>query len=287
MDRTKTLLRDLLNDSFSEIVTNAEDLYNESREYVSRISKGQEKIVKFHKGKNDVFFQYGIDRQIKRSFGQTVNMAGGSYLIIEHTEALHVIDVNSGSRPTSSDDREEAILKVNLDAAKEVARQLRLRDMGGIIVIDFIDMRKAANRKEVYNKMREYMNPDRAKHTILTISRFGIMQITRQRVRPEVNITTSEKCPTCNGTGKIQASILVTDEIEAGVRFILKEQNQSNLTIHAHPFVAAYLTKGFRSIQRKWWFKYLKRVKVIADESFHSGEYKFFNGSGEQIKITL
>ena len=285
MDRSKTLLRDLLNDNFAEAVTNDEDLFGEMKEYVAHIAKGQEKIAKLHKGKNTVFSAYGIERQIKRSFGQTVNMTGGSYLVIEHTEALHVIDVNSGSRPTKDEDREESILKVNLDAAKEVARQLRLRDMGGIIVIDFIDMRKTANRREVYNKMREFMKPDRAKHTVLTISRFGLMQITRQRVRPEVNISTSEKCPTCQGTGKIQASILVTDDIEAGVRFILKDQNQAKLTIRAHPYVAAYLTKGVNSVQRKWFFTYFKRVKVIPDESYHIGEYRFFNGADEPIAI--
>ena len=286
MSRTTVMLRELLNEDFANIIVDSDHIYKEVKNYIGQIFPGKEKIAKLFKGKGDLFTSIGIDRQIKKGFGQTVNMSSGSYLVIEHTEALHVIDVNSGSRLTPGDDREANIFKVNLESAKEIARQLRLRDMGGIIVVDFIDMRSAGNRRELYNQMKDFMKGDRAKHTVLQVSRFGLMQLTRQRVRPEIDITTAEKCPTCNGTGTISASILITDEIEAAVKHIFKELNESNISLRVHPYVAAYLTKGISSIQRRWLFAYMKRVKVISDQNYHIGEFTFFNSSDEEISLS-
>ena len=166
-----------------------------------------------HKTGKPLFDAYGITRQIKSSFGKTYTLPSGAYIVIEHTEAMHVIDVNSGPKMAKKN-QEDAILNVNIESALEIARQLRLRDIGGLIIVDFIDMRSSDHKKTLVKKMREFMEQDRAQHTVLPLSRFGLMQITRQRARPEVKIDTTEVCPTCQGSGKINASVLIIEDIE-------------------------------------------------------------------------
>lgn len=285
IDRTSAILRDLLNASFNSIHINDASLYEETKTYLQTIAPDKEKILKLYKGTVPIFENFGVDRQIKALFGKTVTMKSGGYLIVEHTEALHVIDVNSGNRAKSDNNQEANALEVNLEAAVEVARQLRLRDMGGIIVVDFIDLHSMENRKLLYEKIRDEMAKDRAKHNILPPSKFGLIQITRQRVRPEMNIVTVEKCPTCGGSGEIQASILLMDQIESNMRYILKEQNEPSVTLCVHPYLEAYLTKGLISLRRKWSFKYKKTIKVRAVESYHFLEYHFLNKNEDEIKI--
>lgn len=285
LNKTSTILRDLLNASFQNIHVNDAILYEEIKTYIKTIAPEKEDIVKMFKSKIPIFDHFGINKQIKSLFGKTVSMQSGAYLVIDHTEALHVIDVNSGLKARTGDNQEANALQVNMDAAKEIARQLRLRDMGGIIVVDFIDMHSAGNRKILYDKMREEMSKDRAKHKILPPSKFGLVQMTRQRVRPETNIVTAEKCPTCDGTGEVKASILLMDEIENNIRYFFKEQNESSIILRVHPYIEAYLTKGIFSIEKKWWLKYKKRVKVKAISTYHLLEYHFFNSNDEEIKI--
>ena len=286
IDRTSVILRDLLNASFNSIHINDEKLYDETKSYLQTIAPDKEKILKLYKGTVPIFDNFGVDRQIKALFGKTVTMKSGGYLIVEHTEALHVIDVNSGNRAKSDKNQETNAFEVNLEAAVEVARQLRLRDMGGIIVVDFIDLHSPENRKLLFEKMRDEMAKDRAKHNILPPSKFGLIQITRQRVRPEMNIVTVEKCPTCGGSGEIQASILLMDQIENNLRYIFKEQNESEITLCVHPYLEAYITKGlFNSLRRKWSRKYGKKIKVRAVSSYAFLEYHFLNKNEDEIKI--
>jgi ribonuclease G len=207
LDKTSSLLRDMLNESFDNVHVDDKKIFEDVKSYVHNIAPDKEKIVKLYSGKAKIFEHYGIEKQIKSAFGQSVSLRGGGYLIIEHTEALHVIDVNSGNKSNREENQETTALSVNIEAAKEIARQLRLRDMGGIIVIDFIDMRNLENKKLIYKTIKDEMAEDKAKSTVLPLSKFGLMQITRERVRPEMNIATKEVCPTCNGTGKITASI--------------------------------------------------------------------------------
>ena len=157
--------------------------------------------------------------------------------------------------------------------------------MGGIIVIDFIDLHSPQNRKLLYDKMREEMKTDRAKHNILPPSKFGLIQITRQRVRPETNIVTVEKCPSCGGTGEVEPTLLFLDQLENNIRYILKEQNEPALTLHVHPYIEAYLTKGLFSIQVKWWRKYGKWITIKPISSYHFLEYHFYNRNKEEIEI--
>ena len=284
LDRTTAFLRDILNPSFENIYVNDLALSKEIKKYISTIAPEKEDIVKFVTTEVPIFDHFGVDKQIKTSLGRTVSFKNGAYLIIEHTEAFHVIDVNSGNRVKLGDDQETNALEVNLAAAEEVARQLQLRDMGGIIVIDYIDMQLAENRQKLFEKMKAAMETDRAKHTILPLSKFGLMQITRQRVRPEMTVTTTETCPVCHGTGKAEAAILLIDKIEDKLEYLAKEKKIHGLVLKVHPFIEAYLKKGFWSLRWKWARKYHIRLKVLGVPSYYIYEYKFFNRFNREIE---
>lgn len=285
LDRTSVVLRDILNESFNGIYIDDSNLYEEIKSFISTIAPQKSDIVKLYKGKEPIFTEFGVNKQMAGLFGRIVTIRNGVYLIIEHTEAMHVIDVNSGQRVSKENSQEENALSVNLEAAAEIARQLRLRDMGGIIIVDFIDMQEAAHRKELYNKLKEEMSKDRARHTILPASKFGLIQITRQRVRPENEVTVQEKCPTCNGTGKIRSSYLIIDEIENNMRYLLLDQNEDQITVQVHPFLYAYLNKGLFSIKRKWKWKYNRKIDIKEVKSFHITQYNFLNKNGEEILL--
>lgn len=285
LDRSLTIIRDLLNSSFNSIVVNDATMYSEIKNYLNLISPEQEKIVKLHKGKASIFESKGIAKQIKSSFGQKVTLKSGAYLIIEHTEAFHVIDVNSGYKSDNDKNQEANALEANIELAEEVARQLRLRDLGGIIVIDFIDMHQGKNRRELFDKLRNEMMNDSAKHTILPPSKFGLVQITRQRVRPETKVEVTEKCPVCNGSGQMKPHSLLVDEIENTISFLVKEQNEKKIVLYTSPFVEAYLNKGFSSIIKKWRKKLKCKIKLSSSENYHFLEYHIFNNNGDEITL--
>ncbi len=283
--KTTSMLRDLLNEDFNKIVINDKSIFNDTKSYIHRIAPEKSDIVSFYNNGLPIFDQFGITKQVKAAFGKTVNLPSGAYLIIEHTEALHVIDVNSGYKSVSNNQEQNA-LETNLEAAAEIARQLRLRDLGGIIVVDFIDMKLPENKKKLMEAMEGFMQPDRAKHAVLPISKFGLMQITRQRMKPEMNINTQEVCPTCNGTGKISSTLLLEDEIEKNLSYLLTHQH-GDLTLIVHPFLYAYFTKGgfLRSKQWKWRYKYGKKVNLKENSNYHLTEYHFFDKHEEEIKL--
>lgn len=285
MDRAASILRDMLNDDFDSIVVDTRESFDKIKSLLHAIAPQKEKILKLHQGKSKIFEHYGIEKQMKSLFGRTVTLPGGGYLVIEHTEALHVIDVNSGNKASSEPNQEATALNVNKEAAAEIARQLRLRDMGGIVVVDFIDMKKVENKKAVHEVLRDEMKGDRSKYTILPISKFGLSQITRQRVRPEINVDTRETCPTCGGTGTIQASISVTDQIENHLEHLLLKQNEGRVTIMVHPFVYAYYKEGLISRQMRWFFKYKKWVNLVKDSTLGLMEYHFLDKSGEEFEL--
>jgi ribonuclease G len=273
LNRASSILRDVMNDSFTSIVTNDETLAVEIKEYLQEIYPEKEKIVKLHKSETPIFEKYGIERQIKTSFGKTVSMSRGAYLVIEHTEALHVIDVNSGNRSNKAGSQEDTALEVNLISATEIARQLQLRDMGGIIVVDFIDMHKSENRNKLYQHLKDQMALDRTKHKILPPSKFGLVQITRQRVRPELSIKTTEPNP--NKNGEVEAPIVLLDKLEADLEKYMLKSNKKKIQLHVHPFIASYLTKGMNSIRFKWYLKHKKWITIIPRDAYTYLYYRF------------
>jgi ribonuclease G len=271
--RTIALLRDLFNSSFENIYVNDNEVFNEVKNYIGLIAPEKESIVKMYSGSVPIFDNFNVTKQIKSSFGKTINYKHGAYLIIEHTEALHVVDVNSGNRTRSESGQEANALDVNLGAADELARQLRLRDMGGIIVIDFIDMHLAEDRQLLYERMCKNMQKDRARHNILPLSKFGLMQITRQRVRPAMDVNVEETCPTCFGKGKIRSSVLFTEQLESKIDRLVNKIGIKKFFLHVHPYVAAYINKGLISIKRKWQFKYGFGVHVIPSQKLAFLQY--------------
>ena len=271
--------------SFENIYVNDAEVFDQISHYVSLIASDRKDIVKLYADDVPIFDHFNITKQIKTSFGKTVSFKSGAYLIIESTEALHVIDVNSGNRSKSSANQESNALDVNLRAADEIARQLRLRDMGGIIVIDYIDMAQADHRQALYDHMREVMAKDRARHNILPLSKFGLMQITRQRVRPALDIVTAESCPSCHGKGEVQPSLLFTDMLKDKIDYLFNSLKITQFVMYVHPFVDAYLKKGLISEYSRWRMEYGFKFKIVADQSLAYLEYRVFDKNKNEIDL--
>ena len=285
LDRTVGIIRDLFNSNFKHIHVNDKNVFKEVQDYVELIAPERKGIVKLYESQVPIFDHFGITKQIQSSLGKTVSFRSGAYLIIEHTEAMHVIDVNSGNRAKGGNSQETNALEVNLAAADEIARQVRLRDMGGIIVVDFIDMHEGENRQMLFERMRDNMANDRARHNILPLSKFGVMQMTRQRVRPVIDIDIEETCPTCYGKGKIQPSILFTDQLESKIDFLVNKLNVKKFNLHVHPYVYAYLSNGLISQKQKWKFKYGMGCKISSAQKLGFLQYKFFDNLGKEIDL--
>jgi len=281
LNRASSILRDVFDGSFTSIITNDLSLHQEIIDYLERIAPEKKSIAKHYKSRVPIFDYYGIEKQIKSAFGKTVSMRKGAYLVIEHTEALHVIDVNSGNRSNKANSQADTALEVNMIAATEIARQLQLRDMGGIIVVDFIDMHLADHRKKLYDHLRKEMSSSRTKHKVLPPSKFGLIQITRQRVRPERNIKTKEENP--NKNGEVEAPILLIERIESQLTKIM-EEDRSGIALHTHSFVASHLSKGFNSVQMKWFLKYKKWIKIVPRDAFPYLKYQFVDKNDKIIR---
>ena len=283
--RAVALLRDLFNPTYDGIHVNDSDIYNQIRDYVSLIAPEKVDIVKLYKGNVAIFDNFDVTKQIKSGFGRTVNYKRGAYLVIDHTEAMHVVDVNSGTRIKKENGQEANALETNLGAADELARQLRLRDMGGIIVVDFIDMNLAEDRQLLYERMCENMKKDRARHNILPLSKFGLMQITRQRVRPAMDVAVEESCPTCHGSGKIKSSILFTDQLESKIDRLVNKIGIKRFTLHVHPYVAAFINQGVFSLKRRWQLKYGLGIKIVPSQKMAFLQYEFYDSKRQFIDM--
>ncbi len=284
-NRSQSVIRDLLSTSFDNIAVNDKKLYDDLKTYSATVSPQLEKVIRHFRQKENIFTHFGVDKQIRNLFGKTVALPSGAYLVIEHTEALHVIDVNSGGRQNREVSQDQYVLQVNTEAAEEIARQLRLRDMGGIIVIDFIDLKNPAYKRQLSETLYKAMEEDRARHTILPMSKFGLIQITRQRVRPETNIAVTEQCPMCHGTGQADSSMKFADEIENKIDYVFNSLKINNFELWLHPFLYAYFTKGIMSKRMKWFIKYKKWVTLKPVSDFHFGQIEFYDQNEDEIKF--
>ncbi len=280
--KTTTVLRDLFNDTFSNIYVNDRKEFEEISKYISQISPDKEKIVKFYDDKEPIFDHFEVTRQIKSSFGKVVPIKQGAYLVIETTEALNVVDVNSGIR-AKTNDQEENTYEVNRYAAEEIARQLRLRDMGGIVIVDFIDMDNQDHKNGLFKYMTELMQDDRAKHNVLPLTKFGLMQITRQRIRPVTQIDTTEVCPVCHGTGKIAPSLVIDEELERKIAYHA-ENGVKSFMLKTGPILGSYISRGFNSFLRKWRRKYKCKIKHEEVQDFSVLQYEFYNENGDILQ---
>ena len=284
LSRTSAILRDVFNSTFENIYVDNEILYKEVNAYIDEKAPSKKGIVNLYKGSLPIFENFKITREIKQSFGQTVTSKSGVYLVIEHTEACHVIDVNSGNRSHAKANQEENALAVNLEAADEVARQLRLRDMGGIIVVDFIDMKKPQHRKQLYHHMKDAMKDDRAKHSLTPPSKFGLIEITRQRVRPVTKVVTTEVCPSCSGSGKVESSINVVKVLEGQASTIVKSKGLNKLRVSVHPYIESYLTKGiFFNEKNKLQKRIGAKLELLPMFDNEILEYHFYDSDGQEL----
>ena len=283
--RAVALLRDLFNPTYDGIHVNDSAIFEEIRNYLTLIAPDKKNIVKLYNGTVPIFDNFDVTKQLKSGFGKTVNYKHGAYLIIEHTEAMHVVDVNSGTRIKKENNQETNALETNLGAADELARQLRLRDMGGIIIVDFIDMKLPEDRQLLYERMCKNMQKDRAKHNILPLSKFGLMQITRQRVRPAMSVDVEETCPTCFGKGTIKSSILFTDTLESKIDTLVNHIGISKFYLHVHPYVAAFINKGVFSLKRQWQLKYGLGVKIVPSQKLAFLQYEFYDTDKQFIDM--
>ncbi len=283
MSRANTIIRDTLDGSFSQICVDDEAMYNEIRSYIRAVDAEKERIVKLYRGTVPIFDNFDVSRQIKSLFAKYVSLKRGAYLIMESTEAMHVIDVNSGNRTKAEDNQEQTAMEVNLAAAAEIARQIRLRDWGGLIIVDFIDLHKSQNRQLLYEEMNRLMASDKAKHTILPLSKFGLMQITRQRIRPVAVHNTEDICPACGGTGRVEPTILLDRKIENQISLLTMERGHKYIRLVVSPYVAAFLKSGILSLRRRWSWRYGARIKVVADQSVGMIEVRYEDKRGNDI----
>ncbi len=283
--RAVALLRDLFDPTYDGIFVNDTEIFQQVKDYVGLIAPEKKDIVKLYTGSVPIFDNFNVTKQLKASFGRTVNYKRGAYLIIQHTEAMHVVDVNSGNRTKAENGQEANALEVNLGAADELARQLRLRDMGGIIVVDFIDMNLAEDRQMLYERMCKNMQKDRARHNILPLSKFGLMQITRQRVRPAMDVNVEETCPTCFGKGKIKSSILFTDQLESKIDRLVNKIGIKSFSLHVHPYVAAYINQGIVSLKRRWQMKYGWGIRIVSSQKLAFLQYEFYDKNRQFIDM--
>ncbi|MBQ7856377.1 MAG: Rne/Rng family ribonuclease [Alistipes sp.] len=283
MSRANTIIRDNLDGSFSQICVDDEAMYTDIKAYIHSVDPEKEKIVKLYRGTVPIFDNFDITRQIKSLFAKYVSLKRGAYLIIESTEAMNVIDVNSGNRTTADNDHEHTVLEVNMAAAAEIARQLRLRDLGGIVIVDFIDMHTAQSRQTLYEEMKRLMATDKAKHTILPLTKFGLMQITRQRIRPVAVRPVQDVCPTCGGTGKIEPTVLLDRKIENQISLLVQDRGRRFIRLEVSPYVAAYLRKGVLPLVWRWMLKYGVWISVRPSQSLGMVDVCYLDNEGNDL----
>nr|BCX00248.1 MAG: hypothetical protein KatS3mg041_0294 [Bacteroidota bacterium] len=278
-----SVIRDLFRDDFDRILTDDPELYRQIKAYVRQVAPHMESCVQLYRGKKPIFDYVGIQKDVESVFSRRVKLPSGGHIVIEHTEAMHVIDVNSGPYAPRRDQEENA-LQTNLEAAREIARQLRLRDLGGIIVVDFIDLRDPKNRQKVYEELKKEFAKDRAKTSLLPMSEFGLVQITRQRIRPGVLHALSDPCPTCGGTGVVQSTTSLVMDIENWIRRFRLRSGERLVELRVHPYLRAFLTKGLWNYPLRWLIRHRVRVRVVADPELTMTQFRFVSPyTGEDI----
>lgn len=283
--KTRQILRDYVDESIDKIHVDDPSLFEEVKEYIHDIVPSKEHAVQLYSSNKPIFSKFDITKQLKSTFGKEVKMDSGAYLVIEHTEALHVIDVNSGNSISNKTEQSEMALRINLESADEIVRQLRLRDIGGIIIVDFIDMKDADHRNQVYQRVKEGLQKHKAKFVVLPLTRFGLMQITRQRTKPIMDVQTKELCPTCEGTGKVTSALLLDENIEDDLDTIITEKKMKGITIEAHPIMVGFLRSGMPSIRSQWSWRYKQWIKIKENQELPLTEYHFLDKTGEMISL--
>ncbi len=284
LDMTESLIRDLFAKNYDRVLIDDPKMYRSIKSYVAQIAPHMVPNVELYKRKEHIFDYMKVSEDVNSIFSPRVRMKSGGYLIFEQTEAMYVVDVNSG--PYAAKERQEDnSLKTNLDAAREIAKQLRLRDIGGIIVVDFIDLRDEKNRKKIYDELKKEFRKDQAKTNIIGMSDFGLVQITRQRIRPSVVNSVSKVCPMCGGSGNVVSQDTIVTDIESWINTFKHNTSYRAIDLYVNPYLKSFLTKGMFSKRWKWMSKYHVKVSIIGDETISLNEFHV-TLAGSDIDIT-
>ncbi|RKY79868.1 ribonuclease E/G [candidate division KSB1 bacterium] len=276
MGTVSSVIRDLFTKDVNQVVVDSRRLYREIVHYLQDVSPHLVPLVELYRGKVPVFDAFNIEPEIDKALSRKVWLKSGGYLIFDYTEAMVVIDVNSG-KYVSRGQQEESSLRINLEAAQEIARQLRLRDIGGIVVIDFIDMQNERNKMKLYTEFKKALRKDRATSTVLPLSEFGLMQLTRERIRPGLLFALTESCPTCDGIGHIASSATVATKIELAIRRLRVHYGKRRFKLIVHPKLASYLTEGIRSRIRRMMWRYLVTIDIQTDNMLMFNQFRILS----------
>ena len=284
LDMTESLIRDLFAKNYDRVLVDDPKMFKQIKSYVQQIAPQMMPNVELFKGKEHIFDHVGVSEDVNSIFNPRVRMKMGGYLIFEQTEAMYVVDVNSGPY-AAKQKQEDNSLKTNLEAAREIAKQLRLRDIGGIIVVDFIDLKDEKNRKKIYDELKKEFRKDPAKTNIIGMSDFGLIQITRQRIRPSVINSVSNVCPMCGGSGNVVTQDTILTDIESWISKFKHSTGYRAIDLYVNPYLKSYLTKGLFSTQWKWMTKYHVRVSLVGDDKISLNEFHV-TLAGSEVDIT-
>jgi ribonuclease G len=276
MATTSSVIRDLFSEDVQRVVIDNKKLFKEIKTYVKLVSPQMVEKIEYYGKKEPIFDVYGVEKEIVTTLARKVWLKSGGYIILDHTEAMTVIDVNSG-RYAAKQDQELNSLKTDLEAAREICRQLRLRDLGGIIVIDFIDIVEEKNKKKVYDELKKEFRKDRAKVTVLPMTEFCLVQITRQRIRQSIIHSFTEPCPVCGGSGLIQSKTTIVSQIERWIRRFKSESREFRLILRVHPSIAQHLMDGTISRLTKIKLRFFVRIKLEEDKTLAIDEFRFIS----------
>ncbi len=283
LSTTSSVIRDMFTPEVSKIFIDNKKLYKEIRNYVHFIQPELANKVELYKSATSIFDAFKIEEQIKALMGRRVHMPSGGHIVIEHTEAMTVIDVNSG-RYAAKKDQELNSLKTDLEAAREIVRQLRLRDIGGLIVVDFIDLEDEKNRKKIYDELKKEFKKDRAKVAMLAMTDFGLMQITRERIRENLSQSMHEVCPYCGGSGMLTKKSNMIHDIEEWLRRYKNEGKTRSLILKVHPSLGLILKEGVISTLRKLEFRYWVKIKMEIDDNINLQTFQILSAkTGEDL----
>lgn len=278
------VIRDLFNDRFDRLTIDNREIYQEITEYLKTVDPDLMGRVKHYHGSIPLFDKFGVDEELHKAFQRRVDLRSGGHIIIEPTEALVSIDVNTG-RYTGKKDPEATILKVNLDAAREIARQLRLRDVGGIIVCDFIDMESQENRDRVLHELKSHLGRDRARTKAFEVSELGLIEMTRQRVRPSLLQSLTKTCEHCGGTGRIYTPASVVQRIDQSLRRAAASGDEKSLVIRVHPEVALYVFESEPDFLKRMAKRTKLKLDLRDDPLLRDDEFRLLAGPA-QTEVT-
>lgn len=275
MQMATSIVRDLFTTNVERVVVDSKKLYKEIYDYIKKVSPHLENRIEYYEGHNGIFEEFNIEKELLKSYKRRVNLHGGGDIVIEQTEAMTVVDVNSGR--ANEKDQEKNSYKTNIEACRAIARQIRLRDLGGMVVIDFIDMNEDSNRKKLFAEMKKELARDRAKTTVYPLTQLGLLQITRHRVNLNVAEKITEICPTCKGLGRITSKAVLINDIERWLKNYRKTSTEFRILLQLHPSIAEYITEGTISTISKFMIKYFVKIKVQQNENIPIDQFKFFS----------